>query len=202
MMHAFLVDRPASRRLAAALLLIATALPLGAQRGAPVTTPPQWLNADTAKKTNQSNFRGIEQWPTPNEYRTGSGSPGPKYWQQKVDYAIKVALDTTHHEISGTERVTYHNNSPGPLPYLWFQLDQNVERPDSRAAVSTRAIPKGMATLSPQALRMLGLAGDDAQPLGMRIAKVRTIGANGARADAPFFTNGTSMRVELPAPVA
>ena len=188
--------------LAVSLLVAVAAPPLAAQRGAPVTTPPQWLNADTSRKTNQSNFRAIEQWPTPNEYRTASGSPGPKYWQQKVDYAIKASLDTVLHEIRGTERVTYHNNSQSPLPYLWFQVDQNVERQDSRAALSARPLPKGLANLSPQAQRMLGLSGDEAQKLGMRVGKVRTIGADGARRDAAFFVNGTSMRVELAAAVA
>lgn len=204
MMHsAFFCRHSAVRALRAltALLFVTSSAPLTAQRGAPPTSPPQWLNADTSKKTNQSNFRAIEQWPTPNEYRTGSGSPGPKYWQQKVDYTIKASLDTTRHEISGTERVTYHNNAPNSLPYLWFQLDQNVEKPDSRASVSANALPKGLATLSPQSLHLLGLAGDEA-PLGMRVAHVRTVGANGAKAEAPFFVNGTSMRVELPAPIA
>lgn len=195
------ICRQSAVRALTALLLVTSSAPLAAQRGAPPTAPPQWLNADTSKKTNQSNFRAIEQWPTPNEYRTGSGSPGPKYWQQKVDYTIKASLDTTHHEISGTERVTYHNNAPNSLPYLWFQLDQNVEKPDSRASVSANALPKGLATLSPQSLHLLGLAGDEA-PLGMHIAHVRTVGANGAKAETPFFVNGTSMRVELPAPIA
>lgn len=190
------------RRLSAALVVTAGALPLGAQRGTPVTTLPQWLNADSSKKTNQSNFRGIEQWPTPNEYRTASGSPGPRYWQQKVDYVIKVSLDTVRHEITGTERVTYHNNSPNPLPYLWFQLDQNVEKPDSRAAVSARPLPRTLAAISPQALRALGLGSEEAQNLGMRIARVRTVRADGARRDAQFWVNGTSMRIELLAAIA
>ena len=185
------------------LALLCLAAPLQSQRGAPpITTGPQWLNADTTKKTNQSNFRAIEQWPTPNEYRTASGSPGPKYWQQKIDYTIKASLDTVKHEITGTERVTYHNNSPNALDYLWFQLDQNVEKPDSRAALSSRPLPKGLAQMSGQALRMLDLTGDEAQKLGMRIARVSTIGADGKARDAAFFVNGTSMRVELPAAIA
>ena len=201
MPHSALVRRPL-RHLVAIGFVLTPLLPLAAQRGAATPPPPpQWLNADTSKKINQSNFRGIEQWPTPNEYRTGSGAPGPKYWQQKVDYVIKASLDTVKHEITGSERVTYHNNSPNSLGYLWFQLDQNVEKPDSRAAASTRALPKGMAPLSTAALRQLGLV-DDEPPLGMRIAHVRTIGANGAKADAGFFVNGTSMRVDLPAAIA
>jgi hypothetical protein len=202
-----LMQRLVSLRVAVApcvaLLLVAGSLPLAAQRGGqPITTGPQWLNADTTKKTNQSNFRALAEWPTPNEYRTANGSPGPKYWQQKIDYTIKASLDTVKHEITGSERVTYHNNSPTALPYLWFQLDQNVERPDSRASLSARPIPKGFANITQASQRMLGLGAEDAANLGMRIAKVRTVGADGARKDASFFVNGTSMRVELPAAIA
>ena len=191
------------RRALLILALSSFAMPVAAQRGMPPTTnTPQWLNADTSKKTNQSNFRAIEQWPTPNEYRTASGAPGPKYWQQKVDYVIKAALDTVKHEISGTERVTYHNNSPSPLGYLWFMLDQNVEKQDSRAHVSMRPLPKGLASMSGQALRLLDLTGEEAQTLGMRVSRVRTLDAAGGFKDAPFWVNGTAMRVELPAAVA
>ena len=74
-----------SRGLAAAALAAAVALapvaPLGAQFGPPPSAGPQWLNADTSKKVNQSNFRELREWPTPNEWRTASGTPGPKYWQ-------------------------------------------------------------------------------------------------------------------------
>jgi hypothetical protein len=64
--------------------------------------------------------------PTPNEYRTGSGSPGPKYWQQKADYVISIELNEPANSISGKETITYTNNSPEALKYLWLQLDQNV----------------------------------------------------------------------------
>lgn len=63
--------------------------------------------------------------PTPNEYRTASGSPGPKYWQQKADYNIKCSLDEKKQHLTGTETITYFNQSPNPLYYLWMQLDEN-----------------------------------------------------------------------------
>ena len=50
--------------------------------------------------------------PTPNEYRTASGAPGPKYWQQRADYDIKCELDETNLKLKGSETVTYFNNSP------------------------------------------------------------------------------------------
>jgi hypothetical protein len=123
--------RTALGRLALSTLVASLmASPAAAQQQTP-PSGPQWLNADPNKKTNQSNFRGIEEWLAPNEYRTASGSPGPKYWQQQVDYVIKASLDTLEHQVTGSETVTYHNNSPDALTYLWFQLDQNVERTDS-----------------------------------------------------------------------
>ena len=64
--------------------------------------------------------------PTPNEYRTGSGAPGPKYWQQKADYVISIELHEPTNSISGTETITYTNNSPDVLKYLWLQVDQNI----------------------------------------------------------------------------
>jgi len=64
--------------------------------------------------------------PTPNEYRTGSGAPGPRYWQQKADYVISIELQETTNSISGTETITYTNNSPDVLKYLWMQVDQNI----------------------------------------------------------------------------
>ena len=63
--------------------------------------------------------------PTPNEYRTASGAPGPKYWQQRADYAIKATLDEPNLLLTGSEVITYYNNSPDVLEYLWIQLDEN-----------------------------------------------------------------------------
>src|SRR6201984_120256 len=63
--------------------------------------------------------------PTPNEYRTASGAPGPKYWQQRCDYDIKCELDENNLKLTGSETVTYYNNSPDVLTYMWLQLDEN-----------------------------------------------------------------------------
>jgi len=71
--------------------------------------------------------------PTPNEYRTASGAPGPKYWQQKCNYDIKCELDEQKLRLSGTETITYINNSPDPLVYLWLQLDENEHSSDRNA---------------------------------------------------------------------
>ena len=63
--------------------------------------------------------------PTPSEYRSASGAPGPRYWQQRCDYDIKATLDEKGLRLTGTETVSYYNNSPDILTYLWLQLDEN-----------------------------------------------------------------------------
>lgn len=69
--------------------------------------------------------------PTPNTYRTASGAPGHEYWQQKADYKIDITLDDEEQRIYGYETITYYNQSPDDLSYLWIQLDQNMRSPDS-----------------------------------------------------------------------
>jgi len=77
-------------------------------------------------------FRQLyKELPTPNKYRTASGAPGPEYWQQRADYDISVELDENKQRIYGTETITYFNNSPDKLSYLWLQLDQNMRARDS-----------------------------------------------------------------------
>ena len=70
--------------------------------------------------------------PTPNTVRTGSGAPAPAYWQQRADYVIRATLDTTSRSVRGEERITYTNNSPDTLRYVWLQLDQNLFNSESR----------------------------------------------------------------------
>jgi len=74
-----------------------------------------------------------------NEYRSASGAPGPKYWQNRVDYNISSNLDENTNTVSGTITITYKNNSPDKLPYLWLQLDQNTFKETSRGYAITPA---------------------------------------------------------------
>jgi hypothetical protein len=74
-------------------------------------------------------------WAPGNEIRRPDGSPGPRYWQQRVDYRIRATLDTGTKRISGTESILYTNNSPDTLRFVWFQLDQNLFRPGSTGAL-------------------------------------------------------------------
>lgn len=75
----------------------------------------------------QGKFEQLDtQLPTPNSYRSASGAPGPQYWQQKADYIISAELNDDNQSITGSETITYFNNSPDVLKYLWLQLDQNI----------------------------------------------------------------------------
>ncbi|MGI4021364.1 MAG: M1 family metallopeptidase [Janthinobacterium lividum] len=72
-----------------------------------------------------------------NQFRTAGGAPSAKYWQNRADYQINVALDTTKKTITGSTTITYTNNSPDGLPFLWLQLDQNIYKESSRAEATT-----------------------------------------------------------------
>jgi hypothetical protein len=115
-------------RVSLTALLLGLALPLSAQQPtvsrAPVPDPV----------TDRSSFRRLDL-PAPTIYRSASGAPGPRYWQQRVDYVIRASLDTTRKILTGEERITYTNNSPDTLRYLWLQLDQNLFRADSRGSL-------------------------------------------------------------------
>ena len=102
-----------------------------------------------------------------------SGSPGPRYWQQRVDYVIKASLDTVTHAVTGTEHVTYHNNSPDVLPYLWFQLDQNIE--DARISRDHRlGVRRCPPTISDAARKFLLPEPFDG---GDKLTRVQVVGA-------------------------
>jgi hypothetical protein len=83
-----------------------------------------WLYVD--KQDRPDSFRQLEEMlPTPNEERTASGAPGPKYWQQKASHRIEVRLDEVRHRLEGRQTIRYENHAPHELRYLWVQLDQN-----------------------------------------------------------------------------
>ena len=131
--------------------------------------------------------------PTPNEYRTGSGAPGPKYWQQKADYVIDVELDDTKQTITGKETITYHNNAPETLSYLWLQLDQNIlDKNNLTQQTATNVIRDSLSTRS--IAGNLGLYDYDG---GYKIKSVKDASGN----SLPYTVNYTMMRVDLPKPL-
>lgn len=142
----------------------------------------------------QGKFEQLDQLlPTPNEYRSGSGSPGPRYWQQKADYVITAELNDVNQSITGSETITYHNNSPDVLRYLWLQLDQNNQaKGNNTQKTATNSIEDGAPAKSVSA--DLGLYDFDG---GFKIKSVTA--ANGQA--LPHTINYTMMRIDLPQPL-
>ena len=91
--------------------------------------------------------------PTANDYRTASGAPGHEYWHQRADYRIAVELDDATQHLRGSEKITYHNNSPDALEYLWLQLDGNIYSPDSHSVRSSLAPDLDESHRAPQRSR-------------------------------------------------
>ncbi|HZY79240.1 MAG TPA: M1 family metallopeptidase [Cyclobacteriaceae bacterium] len=136
-------------------------------------------------------FEQLDQTlPTPNEYRTGSGAPGPKYWQQKADYNINVELNDDNQSITGSETITYTNNSPDVLKYLWLQLDQNLFAKDNVAPKTLGNSVKDSVTTKTIA-GQLGLYDFDG---GYKIKSVKDASGKAL----PYTINSTMMRIDLP----
>ncbi|MBL7746213.1 MAG: M1 family peptidase, partial [Chitinophagaceae bacterium] len=133
-------------------------------------------------------------FPTPNEYRTASGAPGTKYWQQRCDYDIKCELDEKNQVLKGSETVTYFNNSPDVLTYLWLQLDEN-QHSNINNANYQNSNPMSKQT-NPQQLDR-SAEGKEDNGYGFKIAKL----TDAAGKPLNYTINKTMMRVELPAPL-
>lgn len=149
--------------------------------------------AQDSPRYGRDKFRQLDQeLPTPNEQRTASGAPGHAYWQMKADYDIKVEIDDATQKLTGSETITYHNQSPDKLEYLWLQLDQNIFEPGSDAnLIRTGTIGDSVS------LRTLERW---TQPFegGFRITSV----TDAAGAKLKYTINKTMMRIDLPKPLA
>ncbi len=139
---------------------------------------------------NNNSFKQLyEEFSTPNQYRSASGAPGPQYYQQQADYVMDIVLDDKNKKLSGYETITYTNNSPDVLEYLWVQLDQNVRSRDSKSPLiqSSRAASYDMTSSFVNEHMSEGFDG------GFNIQEVK---ANGSSLD--YTINRTMMRVEMP----
>ena len=143
---------------------------------------------------NTSKFKQLSEiLPTPNVYRTASGAPGHEYYQQKADYVINVQLDEKNHVITGDETITYTNNSPDVLNYLWIQLDQNVRAKNSASQLtSSGSMDDNMSFWSLK--RMHDKMNFDG---GFKLELITDVNGN----DLPFTVNETMMRIEPPKPL-
>ena len=140
---------------------------------------------------NNSKFKQLyEELPTPNVYRTASGAPGHEYYQQKADYEINVELDEEKNILKGNEIITYTNNSPDVLNYLWIQLDQNVRAKNSHGQLtSTNSMNNKMSFRNIK--RMHDRMDFDG---GFKLEEVKDTYNN----DLSYIINETMMRIELP----
>ncbi|MEN9950220.1 MAG: hypothetical protein RLY85_972 [Bacteroidota bacterium] len=130
----------------------------------------------------------------PNEYRTASGAPGPKYWQQRADYEINVDINEEANLLTGSETVTYFNNSPDILTYIWLQVDENFHHPnsdnnyDKPSSMSGRMTHQQLLQMDPKkymdgfGVNITALTDATGKPLS-------------------YTVNQTMMRVDLPIPL-
>ncbi len=141
------------------------------------------------ENTNQNKFKQLSQdLPTPNSYRSASGAPGHEYWQQEADYKIDLVLNDETQRIDGEETITYHNNSPDVLKYLWVQLDQNVRAQESDShKIRTNKVGEEMD------MRSLSRISPNFDG-GFKIEHVK--GTDGK--DLKYTINNTMMRVDIP----
>ena len=173
------------------LALFVVAAPLSAQRGTPAPAPPPLstsIHYDRTGVGDTSMFAPLDL-PPGNEFRSGSGAPGPKYWQNHADYNIKASLDTTTKTLTGSLQLRYTNNSPDTLRFIWMQTEQNAFKDQSLNSF-----------IFPQNSRFgaRGFVGGDVitrfdQSFG---------GRNGRTVALKTRDNGTVMKVDLAEPLA
>ena len=132
--------------------------------------------------------------PTPNEYRTASGAPGNKYWQQRCDYNIRCELDEKNQKLTGSETLIYYNNSPDILKYLWLQLDENEHSTLTNANYQDASNLGRVVTTA-----MLDDMKDAKVDNGMGIKITKLTDALGK--SLSYTINKTMMRVDLPTPL-
>ena len=145
--------------------------------------------------TNQNKFRQLyDQFADPNKYHNASGAPGVEYYQQQVDYVMDIKLDDEKSRLYGEETITYTNNSPDHLPYLWLQLDQNIRKKDAPALEKNGS--GNSVTQRPSSF--VSTYVNDPFDGGFNIERVVDAQNNAL----PYKINQTMMRVDLPKALA
>jgi hypothetical protein len=147
---------------------------------------PSVLSAQT-KYDHEEAFAPLFYPSFGDEFRSASGSPGPKYWQNRADYKIIASLDDVNHTITGTVIISYKNTSPEKLGFLWLQLDQNIYSPDSRGNAVTPV--EG------------GRWGNKSFAGGYEIRSVSIVAKN-KEEKASYSVNDTRMQINLMKPLA
>lgn len=152
-------------------------------------------NEDAPQKGhfNENKFRQLyDLLATPNQFRTGSGAPGEAYYQNQADYKMDIELEDKTQILKGVQTITYHNNSPDALEYLWVQLDQNIRTKDSPA------LQKDGNSLAPVMQPSSFVSNYMEEPFdgGFNIEEVSKDGK-----PLPYVINFTMMRIDLPQPL-
>jgi hypothetical protein len=143
---------------------------------------------------NESKFKQMyEEFATPNMYRSASGTPGPNYYQQQADYKMDIELDDKNAKIYGKETITYHNNAPESLEFLWLQLDQNVRAEDSKAPLRNSSSVTSAYNAQTFTKAFMNTSFDG----GFKIQYVKDSNGN----PLPYTVNQTMMRIDLPNPL-
>jgi hypothetical protein len=141
---------------------------------------------------SQKKFAQLDQeLPTPNEFRNAAGAPGHHYYQQKADYKMNITIDDETQKLSGFETITYTNNSPDKLDYLWLQLDQNIYSIDSDSKIIEVEKMEDFKTVGDIRKKTFYYDG------GFKIEEIKS--ANGQKMG--YFINKTMMRIDLDKPL-
>ena len=141
---------------------------------------------------SQKKFAQLDQeLPSPNDYRTASGAPGHGYYQQKADYKMNLTIDDSNQKLYGNETITYTNNSPDQLTYLWLQLDQNIYSQDSDSKIIEVEKMEDFKSIGDIKKKFFYYDG------GFKIEEIK----NMSGAKMKYFINKTMMRIELEKPL-
>ena len=170
-----------------ALLVLLPVISLAQEKSAPAAPKP------TGKYDTNKFSQMYDLLATPNMFRTAAGAPGPAYYQQQADYKIDIELDDKNSKLSGSETVTYTNNSPDVLEYLWVQLDQNQQAKTSQS-------PLAESQKIDQVLPAEKFATDylrEKPDRGFHIEYVKDVKG----APLSYTINQTMMRINLPVPM-
>jgi len=143
---------------------------------------------------NDNPFRQLtDLYATPNKYHNASGAPGVDYYQQKVDYSMNIELDDEKKKLYGEQTITYYNNSPDDLEYLWIQLDQNIRKKDAPALEKNES----KFQLIQQTQTFASSYINDPFDGGFNIEWVRDINNNPIK----YYINQTMMRIDVSKPI-
>lgn len=168
-----------------------TRILLAASLCAALVTTAHAQPIENRKYGQEDKFRQLEEiLPTPNGYRNAAGAPGPEYWQQRADYDIDIALDDENQHLTGREKITYYNNSPHPLNYIWLQVDANIFSPESDSRKLQSYVPSDR--ISTDMLKRMAAA--EAFDGGAKITRV----ADSAGNSLDHTLVQTMLRIELP----